>query len=45
MASAAHAVLPVPHNKKSKYNYIYRLTDLARKKRAGHLFIFDYRQL
>ena len=31
IASAANAVLPVSHNKKSKYNYIYRLTDLARK--------------
>jgi asparagine synthase (glutamine-hydrolysing) len=30
-AAAAHALLPVPHNKKSKYNYIYRLADLARK--------------
>jgi asparagine synthase (glutamine-hydrolysing) len=26
-----HAIMPVPHNKKSKYNYIYRLADLARK--------------
>lgn len=31
MASLAHKVLPVPHNKKSKYNYVYRLADLARK--------------
>jgi asparagine synthase (glutamine-hydrolysing) len=31
MASFAHGVLPVPNNKKSKYNYIYRLADLARK--------------
>ncbi|MET0393137.1 MAG: asparagine synthase (glutamine-hydrolyzing) [Chitinophagaceae bacterium] len=30
-AAALHAVLPVPHNKKSKYNFIYRLADLARK--------------
>ena len=30
-ASAAHALLPVPHNKKSKYNYAYRLADMARK--------------
>ncbi len=30
-AKAAYAILPAPHNKKSKYNYIYRLTDLARK--------------
>lgn len=32
MASAAHAVLPAPNSKKSKYNFLYRLTDLARKK-------------
>ena len=31
IASAANAVLPVSHDKKSKYNYIYRLADLARK--------------
>jgi asparagine synthase (glutamine-hydrolysing) len=31
MASVAHKFLPSPHNKKSKYNYIYRLADLARK--------------
>lgn len=31
-AGAAHAILPVPHSKKSKYNFLYRLTDLARKK-------------
>ena len=31
MASLFHAVLPVPHDKKSKYNYLYRLADLARK--------------
>lgn len=30
-ASVAHALMPVPHNKKSKYNFIYRLTDFARK--------------
>lgn len=30
-AATAHALLPIPHNKKSKYNYIYRLADLARK--------------
>ncbi len=30
-ATIAHTLLPVPHNKKSKYNYLYRLTDLARK--------------
>jgi asparagine synthase (glutamine-hydrolysing) len=30
-AGLMHAVLPVPHNKKSKYNYVYRLADLARK--------------
>ncbi|MBC7947561.1 MAG: asparagine synthase (glutamine-hydrolyzing) [Chitinophagaceae bacterium] len=32
LASMAHAVLPVPHSKKSKYNFAYRLADLARKK-------------
>ena len=31
MASLIHGILPVPDNKKSKYNYIYRLADLARK--------------
>lgn len=31
-AALAHAVLPAPHSKKSKYNFIYRLADLARKK-------------
>jgi asparagine synthase (glutamine-hydrolysing) len=31
-ASFFHTILPVPHNKKSKYNYLYRLTDFARKK-------------
>jgi len=31
-ASLFHSILPVPNNKKSKYNYIYRLTDFARKK-------------
>lgn len=30
-AALAHTVMPVPHNKKSKYNFIYRLADLARK--------------
>jgi asparagine synthase (glutamine-hydrolysing) len=30
-ASALHAVLPPSHDKKSKYNYIYRLSDIARK--------------
>lgn len=30
-AKLLHAMLPVPHEKKSKYNYIYRLADLARK--------------
>jgi asparagine synthase (glutamine-hydrolysing) len=32
MASAAHAILPAPDSKKSKYNFLYRLTDLARKR-------------
>ena len=31
-ASLFHALMPVPHHKKSKYNYIYRLADLARRK-------------
>lgn len=30
-AKFAHAILPVPHQKKSKYNYLYRLADFARK--------------
>lgn len=30
-ASLAKAFLPVPHNKKSKYNFAYRLADLASK--------------
>ncbi|MDP4261669.1 MAG: asparagine synthase (glutamine-hydrolyzing) [Bacteroidota bacterium] len=32
IASAAHAVLPAPNSKKSKYNFLYRLSDMARKK-------------
>jgi asparagine synthase (glutamine-hydrolysing) len=32
LASAAHAVLPAPNSKKSKYNFLYRLTDMASKK-------------
>ncbi len=31
VASAAFALMPSSHNKKSKYNYVYRLADLARK--------------
>jgi asparagine synthase (glutamine-hydrolysing) len=31
-AGLAKAILPIPHNKKSKYNFIYRLCDLASKK-------------
>jgi asparagine synthase (glutamine-hydrolysing) len=31
IASVVHAILPESHNKKSKHNYIYRLSDLARK--------------
>ena len=42
-ASALHSVLPVPHNKKSKYNYLYRLVDLARKSSLPHLFVSDHR--
>ncbi len=32
MATVAHAVLPAPNSKKSKYNFLFRLTDLASKK-------------
>ncbi|HRX93924.1 MAG TPA: asparagine synthase (glutamine-hydrolyzing) [Chitinophagaceae bacterium] len=35
LASAAFTFLPVSHNKKSKYNYLYRLTDLVRKNKLG----------
>lgn len=31
IAGGLHALLPPSHDKKSKYNYIYRLTDIARK--------------
>ena len=31
-ASVMQHVLPVPENKRSKYNYLYRLSDIARKK-------------
>jgi asparagine synthase (glutamine-hydrolysing) len=31
LAALAHTFLPTPDNKKSGYNYIYRLADLARK--------------
>lgn len=31
LAGLIYSTLPVPHNKKSRYNYIYRLADLARK--------------
>jgi asparagine synthase (glutamine-hydrolysing) len=30
-ASLLHSVMPISHNKKSKYNYLYRLTDFAKK--------------
>ena len=30
-AAVLHTILPIPHNKKNKYNYLYRLTDFARK--------------
>jgi asparagine synthase (glutamine-hydrolysing) len=30
-ASLAHAIMPASNNKKSRYNYMYRLADLARK--------------
>ena len=32
IATTAHALLPAPNSKKSKYNFFYRLTDLASKK-------------
>jgi asparagine synthase (glutamine-hydrolysing) len=35
MASFLHAVMPASNNKKSKYNYFYRLADLARKNNLG----------
>lgn len=31
IASGIHSIMPVSHDKKSKYNYLYRLTDIARK--------------
>ena len=31
-ASIFHSILPTPHNKKSNYNYLYRLANFARKK-------------
>ena len=30
-ASGLHSLMPASHNKKSKYNFLYRLTDIARK--------------
>ena len=30
-ASGIHSLMPASHNKKSKYNFLYRLTDIARK--------------
>lgn len=30
-AALLHTILPIPQNKKNKYNYLYRLTDFARK--------------
>ncbi len=30
-AAFLHKVLPISHNKKSRYNYLYRLSDFARK--------------
>jgi asparagine synthase (glutamine-hydrolysing) len=35
MAAALFAVMPASNNKKSKYNFIYRLADLARKNQLG----------
>ncbi|MFM2360022.1 MAG: hypothetical protein RLY16_2015, partial [Bacteroidota bacterium] len=37
MAGLLHKILPAPHNKKSSYNYIYRLAALASKK---HLEVY-----
>jgi asparagine synthase (glutamine-hydrolysing) len=34
-AGLLHAVMPVSHDKKSKYNFAYRLVDLARKNKLG----------
>ena len=34
-AGLLHTVLPVSHNKKSNYNFAYRLVDLARKNKLG----------
>lgn len=31
VAAGIHSLMPASHDKKSKYNYIYRLTDIARK--------------
>ena len=35
MAGLAHRFMPFPTNKRSKYNYIHRLADLARKDSLG----------
>lgn len=35
LAGFIQPILPVPNNKKSRYNYFYRLTDLARKNNLG----------
>jgi len=35
IAGLLHTVLPVSHNKKSNYNFAYRLVDLARKNKLG----------
>ncbi len=35
LASVLHALMPPSNNKKSKYNYFYRLADLARKNNLG----------
>lgn len=34
-AGLLHALMPVSNNKKSKYNFAYRLVDLARKNKLG----------
>lgn len=37
-AKMLHAVLPLSHNKKSKYNYLYRLVDFASKSDVNTYF-------
>lgn len=35
LARLLYPIMPVSHNRKSKYNYLYRLTDLARKNKLS----------